>query len=130
MDGDGIGSQDFDLGINFGPDDNMMDEDTFSVDGSVGVGRDAVIGDDFPSHLMRNGDMDHDFISNHTKSREPSEFPFDNDMNIDMPNFDDVNLGDMGISFDLPDLPAEGERTPGQARSPSRACKIPATLAL
>ncbi|KAF8919935.1 Rec8 like protein-domain-containing protein [Mucidula mucida] len=116
----GIGSQDVDLGIDFGPDGNMdVDMDNLSVAGSVGVGRDAVVGNDsIGSHLL--GD-DLDFMSNRSKSRGASEHPFDNDMNVDMPNFDDINMGEFGIGFDLPDIPADGEKTPGQDRSPSRA---------
>lgn len=130
LDEDGIGSQDFDLGIDFGPgDDNMgMDVDymdNLSTAGSVGVGRDAHVGDDsIASHLMGDGGIDFDLMSNRSKSRAASEHPFGNDMAVDMPNFEDINMGDFGISFDLPDLPADGEKTPGQDRSPSRACEV------
>ncbi|KAJ7725879.1 Rec8 like protein-domain-containing protein [Mycena maculata] len=112
---DGIGSQDFDLGLDFGdgekPSEND-ENDMMSVDGSVGVGR------DLPAHeasldaqfARNNGDMDLDIFSNHSKSRGGSEHPFDTDMNIDMPDFD------LGINFG----PDDREKTPGQTRS-SRA---------
>ncbi|KIY74365.1 hypothetical protein CYLTODRAFT_416207 [Cylindrobasidium torrendii FP15055 ss-10] len=124
MDGDGIGSQDFDLGINFGPDEMDVDNDSSSVDGgSVGVGRDAFVGDQsIASHLMGGRDMS-ESLSVRSKSRDFSAPPYepDTNMDVDMPAFGGVDLGDMGIGFEMPDLPLEGERTPAAIRSPSRA---------
>ncbi|KAK0241868.1 Rec8 like protein-domain-containing protein [Armillaria nabsnona] len=133
---DGIGSQDFDidLGLDWGDgavNNDSMDVDALSVDGSVGVGRDAAPGRDsigIDAHLL-GGDVDMDMdidLLRRSKSREASEHPFDADMNIDVPDFGDVDLGDLGIGFDLPndlpsDLPQDGEKTPGQTRSSSRA---------
>lgn len=96
-----------------------------SVDGSVGVGRDAGNRrDSIHSYLLgRNGmDADIDIMSNRSKSREPSEHPFNHDVSMDFPDLAGMDLGDFGIGFDdLP--PAENEKTPGQTRASSRACK-------
>ncbi|KAG6812594.1 hypothetical protein H0H92_001945 [Tricholoma furcatifolium] len=125
---DGIGSQDFDvdLGLDWdAPPENTGDKDEeMSVDESVGVGRDAGDHrrDSIHSHLLgRNGlDVDMDVLSMRSKSREPSEHPFDNDVNLDFPDLGGMDLGDFGIGFDeVP--PVEGERTPGQTRASSRA---------
>ncbi|KAG7098857.1 hypothetical protein E1B28_000760 [Marasmius oreades] len=130
---DGIGSQDFeiDLGLDFGDGPNQQGEenqDSMSVDGSVGVGRDAdpfrnSIGAEF---MEEAGGMGLDWLSNRSKSRGPSEHEFGADMEVDMP-LDGLDLGDFGVGFDevpvegLLALPADGEKTPGQTRSPSRA---------
>ncbi|KAJ6609858.1 Rec8 like protein-domain-containing protein [Mycena sp. CBHHK59/15] len=118
---DGIGSQDFmDLGLDWGDGVNPSENgenDNMSVDGSVGVGRDApLIDESLDAQFMRNnGDMDMDIFSNRSKSREASEHPFNADMNIGGPDFGmDI---DLGINFGEPD---DREKTPGQARS-SRA---------
>ncbi|KAG6845407.1 hypothetical protein H0H87_009754 [Tephrocybe sp. NHM501043] len=124
---DGIGSQDFDvdLGLDWDavPDKDGEKDDEMSVDESVGVGRDAGSRrDSIHSHLLgRNGmDMDMDILSNPSKSRDPSEHPFDNDVNMDFPDLAGMDLGDFGIGFDdLP--PVENEKTPGQTRASSRA---------
>ncbi|KAF7321336.1 RAD21 protein [Mycena kentingensis (nom. inval.)] len=107
----GIGSQDFDLAIDW----DDKNEDTMSVDGSVGVGRrDLNMGDDsIGDQFMGNGDvnMDLDVFSTHSKSRAGSEHPFDNAMmDFDLPDVD------LGIDFDN----LEPVKTPGQAQS-SRA---------
>ncbi|ESK96677.1 rad21 protein [Moniliophthora roreri MCA 2997] len=129
---DGIGSQDFelDLGLDFGdgPEQQEKEQDSMSVDGSVGVGRDAVsmrdsVGAQFMEDAMA---MDLDLLSNRSKSRAPSEHGFGADMDVDMggADFGGIDLGDFGINFgDGPaeGFPTEGERTPGQTRSPSRA---------
>ncbi|KAJ7287591.1 Rec8 like protein-domain-containing protein [Mycena rebaudengoi] len=107
---DGIGSQELeDLGLTFG-------DDLMSVDGSVGVGRDAgVMDEDLDAQFRRNGDMDMDIFSNRSKSRGASEHPFGAGMDIDMPDLG-MNL-DLGIGFgDTNDR----EKTPGLAGS-SRA---------
>ncbi|KAG5735638.1 Cohesin subunit rad21 [Termitomyces sp. T112] len=124
---DGIGSQDFDvdLGLDWdaAPEKDGNKADEMSINGSVGVGRDAGSRrDSINSHLLgRNGmDIDMDILSNRSKSREPSEHPFDADVNMDFPDLAGMDLGDFGIGFD--DLPlAENERTPGQTRASSRA---------
>ncbi|KAF7315386.1 RAD21 protein [Mycena indigotica] len=106
---DGLGSQDFDLGLDWG--DKPENEDNMSVDGSVGVGRDLpVLDESLDGQFMRNGDMDIDLFSTHSKSRAASEHPFDGDMmNIDLPDMDlGINFGD------------EREKTPDQIRD-SRA---------
>ncbi|KAK7472631.1 sister chromatid cohesion protein 1 [Stygiomarasmius scandens] len=130
---DGIGSQDFlDLGLDFGDgpvQDEEQNQDSMSVDGSVGVGRDAGAHlDSIDAQFMDQdlGNMDLDILSNKSRSREPSEHPFGAEMNLDVPDFEGIDLGDLGIGFDDNDvnmngLPAEGEKTPGQTRSPSRA---------
>ncbi|KAF8967815.1 Rec8 like protein-domain-containing protein [Flammula alnicola] len=123
---DGIGSQDFndlDLGIHWDDEQNEKSE-AMSVDGSVGVGRDAQIhGDSFDSDLMRGHGLgvDLDVLSHRSKSRDVSEQPFGTAMDIDV--FPDVDLGDLGIGFDdlPPDVGDVNGRTPSQTRSLSRA---------
>lgn len=131
---DGIGSQDFndvDLGINWGDEPVVGSEhgkdnqDNMSVDESVGVGRDAPDRrESVDPHLLGrdNMDMDMDILSNRSKSRDPSEHPFGADVNMDFPELEGMDLTDYGIGFDP--LPADDrEKTPGQTRSSSRACK-------
>ncbi|KAF9481568.1 hypothetical protein BDN70DRAFT_854995 [Pholiota conissans] len=128
---DGIGSQDFndfDLGINWGDEQNEKSEQ-MSVDGSVGVGRDAnVHRDSLGPDMFGDQGLDLDVLSHRSKSRDVSEQPFGAAMDVDP--FPEVDLGDLGIGFD--DIPANvnetfGEAegfnggTPGQTRSPSRA---------
>jgi cohesin complex subunit SCC1 len=133
---DGIGSQDFhdvDLGINLddepigGETPNGLD-DNMSVDESVGVGRDAQHHrDSIHSRLLtQNGrDLDLDLLSNRSKSRGASEHPFGGDVDMDFPELAGMDLGDFGIGFD--DMPLDNientEKTPGQTRESSRACK-------
>ncbi|KAG6820980.1 hypothetical protein H0H93_008609 [Arthromyces matolae] len=124
---DGIGSQDFDvdLGLDWdaSPDKAPRNTDEMSVDGSVGVGRDAGHRrDSINTHLLgRDGmDFDMDILSNRSKSRDPSEHAFNGDVNMDFPDLGGMDLGDFGIGFDdLP--PVENEKTPGQTRASSRA---------
>ncbi|KAK7035505.1 sister chromatid cohesion protein 1 [Paramarasmius palmivorus] len=139
---DGIGSQDFelDLGLDFGDGpEQEKDQDSMSVDESIGVGRDAAsMRDSVGAQFMEDGvTMDLDLLSNKSRSRAPSEHGFGADMDVDMDmggaDFGGIDLGDFGINFGdgpaegapegIPDdgLPAEGERTPGRVRSPSRA---------
>ncbi|THU95366.1 hypothetical protein K435DRAFT_779041 [Dendrothele bispora CBS 962.96] len=129
---DGIGSQDFlDLGLDFGDgpvQDEEQNQDSMSVDGSVGVGRDAGAHLDSIDAQFMDQDLgnDLDMLSHKSMSREPSEHPFGADMNVDVPDFGGIDLGDFGIGFEDGDinmngLPEEGEKTPGQTRSPSRA---------
>ena len=127
---DGIGSQDFndlDLGIDWDgePKNDVNDKsDLMSVDGSVGVGRDAYIGRDSlePGFLQGHGyGADLDVFSHKSKSKDVSEAPFDIPMDIDIPGLG-VDLTDFGVGFgDLPPL-EDGEKTPGATRSMSRAC--------
>ncbi|KAJ7593862.1 Rec8 like protein-domain-containing protein [Mycena floridula] len=117
FDASGIGSQDFDVDIDLGID--WGEGDGISVDGSVGVGRDAQahqgsIGSQFLD--KDNMDVD-DFLSHHTKSRDPSEHPFGGmDMDMGMDIGMDAGDVDLGIGFDM-DIDV---KTPGQAGS-SRA---------
>lgn len=129
---DGIGSQDFDvdLGLRWDPEplneDGSVREDAMSVDGSIGVGRDAAgHRDSIHSHLLgrKSVDVDMDILSNRSKTRELSEHPFDVDVDMDLPDFGGVDLGDFGIGFDPP--PQENmDKTPGQTRASSRACAL------
>ncbi|KAF5370811.1 hypothetical protein D9758_001863 [Tetrapyrgos nigripes] len=126
---DGIGSQEYlDLELTFDEPlpDEEQNQDSMSVDGSVGVGRDAVHLDSIDAQFMDRGGMDYDMLSNKSRSRDPSEHPFGPDMNVDMPDFDGIDLGELNIGFgdddvNMDGLPKEGEKTPGQTRSPSRA---------
>ncbi|KAL1705021.1 Rec8 like protein-domain-containing protein [Schizophyllum commune] len=130
---DGIGSQDFDvdLGIDwgdeFGGEQGRDADDSMSMDGSVGVGRRDSMA---PSRLSLDsrfgpGGPNIDLMSNRSRSRDPSEQPYaaDMDMDIDMPEFGAVDLGDLGVGFDdQPPLPSDDhEKTPGQTRESSRA---------
>ncbi|KXN90904.1 Cohesin subunit rad21 [Leucoagaricus sp. SymC.cos] len=125
---DGIGSQDFndlDLGINWGDepqassekDDN---EEQMSVDGSIGVGRDAASrAESVGSHLLGGKHtLDLDLLSHMSGSRAPSEHPFGADMDVDMTG---VDLGDFGIGFDEPMVVEPQAKTPEETRSLSRA---------
>ncbi|KAJ7072380.1 Rec8 like protein-domain-containing protein [Mycena amicta] len=117
---DGLGSQDFlDLGLDFG--DKPDNEDSMSVDGSVGVGRDLpMVDESLDAQFMRNDDMDVDLFSTHSKSRAASEHPFDGDMmNIDLPDIDlGINFGDPRSSrassplSDVPLTPPPGDPIP------------------
>ncbi|KIK67116.1 hypothetical protein GYMLUDRAFT_37150 [Collybiopsis luxurians FD-317 M1] len=121
---DGIGSQDFfDLGVDFGDApllSEKSEDESMSVDGSVGVGRDAASHRDSIADQFMDVDGKFDTFSQRSRTRELSEHPFGADMNIDMPEFGDVDLGDIGIGFDP--VPVDVvEKTPAQSRSPSRA---------
>lgn len=122
------------MGIDWGDDagNATRDEDGLSVDDSVGVGRDAgnfneSIGGQFNGGNM-DIDMDLDLLSHRSKSRDASEHPFGADMDIDLPDFGGMDLGEMGIGFDLP--PSDPVGTPGQTRSSSRACESKPSLHL
>ncbi|KZW00272.1 hypothetical protein EXIGLDRAFT_167777 [Exidia glandulosa HHB12029] len=114
LDGDGIATQDFDdLGLNFG--DGKDDADL-----SIEVGRDAPDRSrlSVDSHILGDGGpMDLDVLSR--MSREPSEPALDLDMNLGLGDID-MNLDDLGLNWG--DGPSDGEKTPGEARTPSRAC--------
>jgi cohesin complex subunit SCC1 len=123
---DGIGSQDFndlDLGIDWDgePNNGANDrEDLMSVDGSVGVGRDAQIGRDSlgPLSIHGNGsEGDFDAVSRRSKSREVSDVPLDMVMDIDLPDLS-VDLAELGVGFD--EIPSVGS-PPVEIQS-SRAC--------
>lgn len=129
---DGIGSRDFDdldLGIHWGDEQNEK-SDKMSVDDSVGVGRDAAAHrDSLGPELLGNHGFDLDILSQRSKSRDASEQPFGEGMDIDP--FPEMDLGDLGIGFDdmpapipIPDLEEAHARTPSQTRSLSRACKL------
>ncbi|KAF5389353.1 hypothetical protein D9757_004287 [Collybiopsis confluens] len=130
---DGIGSQDFfDLDVDFGDapiTSERGEDDSMSIDGSVGVGRDAASRRDSIADHFMDIDGKFDMLSQRSRTREPSEHPFGADMNIDMPEFGDVDLGDLGIGFDP--MPVDVAQIPAQTRSPSRASSplsdVPAT---
>ncbi|KAF7782499.1 hypothetical protein Agabi119p4_1875 [Agaricus bisporus var. burnettii] len=123
---DGIGSQDFndlDLGINWGDEpltSSDRHDDLMSVDGSIGVGRDAMAhGGSVASHLLaETHTLDVDLLSHPSLSRAASEHPFGADMDVDMAG---VDLGDFGIGFDAPMVVEPPEKTPEETRSLSRA---------
>ncbi|KAF9070059.1 Rec8 like protein-domain-containing protein [Rhodocollybia butyracea] len=122
---DGIGSQDFfDLGVDFGPENGNEKVDdkseTMSVDGSVGVGRDAGL------HHDSIGDQFMD-VDARGKSRELSEHPFGPDMNLDMPEFGDVDLGDLGIGFDPMPMDVDVAREKSLSRASSPLSEVPPT---
>ena len=127
---DGIGSQDFndlDLGINWGDEPQLSSEredndERMSIDGSIGVGRDAASrAESVGSHLFGGKHtLDIDLMSHMSGSRAPSEHPFGADMDVDMAG---VDLGDFGIGFDEPMIVEPVEKTPEETRSLSRACK-------
>ncbi|KAJ3562558.1 hypothetical protein NP233_g9497 [Leucocoprinus birnbaumii] len=125
---DGIGSQDFndlDLGINWGDEPQLSSEredndERMSIDGSIGVGRDAASrAESVGSHLFGGKHtLDIDLMSHMSGSRAPSEHPFGADMDVDMAG---VDLGDFGIGFDEPMIVEPVEKTPEETRSLSRA---------
>jgi cohesin complex subunit SCC1 len=128
---DGIGSQDFndlDLGINWGDEPQASSErddheERMSIDGSIGVGRDAASrAESVGSHLMGKHTLDIDLLSHMSGSRATSEHPFGADMDVDMGG---VDLGDFGIGFDEPMAiePEPTTKTPEETRSLSRACE-------
>lgn len=134
---DGIGSQDYndvDLGIYW--DDEPVNEaelqkgnesDRMSVDGSVGVGRDVQTRrGSIDSQLLGRQSAELDILSVRSKSRHLSENPF-SDVNMDPPDFGNVDLADFGIGFDAPHID-EALITPGQTRSSSRACECKSTM--
>ncbi|RXW13676.1 hypothetical protein EST38_g12180 [Candolleomyces aberdarensis] len=128
---DGIGSQDFgdlDLGINWG-DEPVQQSDAMSVDGSVGVGRDAPnVHDSFDlPHL--NGihkDDNLDMISQRSRTRELSEQPFLPPLDMDFPDFEGMDLGDLGIGFDKPVEEPAAEKDPS-SRASSPLTDLPDT---
>lgn len=113
LDADGIATQDLDdLNLNFGEEDlsievgrDAPDRSRLSVDSRV---------------LGEGGAMDLDVLSR--MSREPSEHGLDLGMDIDFPDIGGGDFLDLGLTFDPDTGPSDGEKTPGQARSPSRAC--------
>lgn len=130
---DGIGSQDFndlDLGIIWGDEPQASSEknendEQMSVDGSIGVGRDAASrAESVGSHLLGGKHpLDIDLLSHLSESRAQSEHAFGADMDVDMAGID---LGDFGIGFDEPMVPLAAEpaeKTPEETRSLSRACE-------
>jgi cohesin complex subunit SCC1 len=129
---DGIGSQDYndvDLGIDWDgePRNEPNDRsDMMSVDGSVGVGRDAYIGRDSlePGHIFGNGyGVEFDAFSQREKSREASEAPSGMDMNLDIPDLG-VDLAEFGIGFDDVHPAEESVLDLDAIPALSRACKL------
>ncbi|EIW83274.1 hypothetical protein CONPUDRAFT_136365 [Coniophora puteana RWD-64-598 SS2] len=128
---DGIGSQDFgeiDLGLDWGDGPVSVVNDAASIE----VGRDAATPfsarESVRSHLLgevgleRVGGDDADFFS--VKSRQASENPFIDDMDLDAgfgPEIAGVDF-ELGIDFGdgPPPPPSEHAKTPEQTRSPSR----------
>ena len=110
--GDGIASQDFDLGLDFG--------DAGRDDMSIEMGRDGPKGSrmSVDSRVMGDPDADVDVLSR--LSREASVHA--PNMDVDMGFGDLGDLGDLGLNFGDEGL-SEREKTPGEARSPSRACE-------
>jgi cohesin complex subunit SCC1 len=130
---DGIGSQDFELGLDFGERSSERGYD--DADESVELPRDAAqprrARDSLASHMLGRDDMDADFDLMSRRSRAPSEHPFDADMDLDLGAGAGLDLGDLGISFDGgADVPmmSDREKTPEQTRSPSEQLKQPKTL--
>jgi len=124
---DGIGSQDFndlDLGIDWDEPRNEPNDrsELMSVDGSIGVGRDAYIGRDSlePGHILGNGyGADFDAFSQGDKSRADSEAPFG--MDIDTPV--GVDLTELGVGFDGIPPPEEDVPTLDAIPALSRGCE-------
>jgi len=122
---DGIGSQDFDLdlGLDFG--DGPVSVNGYE-DMSVEVGRDAAAPRlSLDSHVLGNDgmDVDMDLISNRSKSRAASEHPFAAGMDMDFgPDLGAIDF-DLGVDFGDKIPSSDREKTPGQTRSSSRACK-------
>lgn len=123
---DGIGSQDFELGLDFGGGARTPSALGEDPDESVEVGRRAAsmrhARDSLASHLIGKGDMEMDIDIELTsrRSRAPSEQPFNSDMDLGL-GHEPMDLGDFGITFGGgEDQPmSEHEKTPEQTRSPS-----------
>jgi cohesin complex subunit SCC1 len=118
---DGIGSQDFelDLGIDFGdiPPSDIPPSEHDSIEQGRDMPRPRAARDSLASHLLGRDDtaMDIDLDMLSRRSREPSEHPFDADMNLDFGDAGQMDL-DLGITFG----DEEREKTPGVTRSPSK----------
>ncbi|PFH47335.1 hypothetical protein AMATHDRAFT_67921 [Amanita thiersii Skay4041] len=102
---DGIGSQDFpdvDLGIDWG-NEHHETEDNISFDGSLGVARDA---------LPREASVDLEFKAREALDLEtvlaeksldsPRNLNHGDIMELDLPTFEGVDLGELGVGFDVP----------------------------
>ncbi|KAI0046073.1 hypothetical protein FA95DRAFT_1583171 [Auriscalpium vulgare] len=122
---DGIGSQDYevDLGLDFGdaPASSERARSEFEDDDmSVGVGRDAAairdVRQSLGSDILGRGGDDLDVLSH--RSRAPSENPFAGDFDFGADTGMDI---DLGLDFGDRPPPSEGDKTPGQTRSLSRA---------
>ena len=118
---DGIGSEDYELGLSFG-DPETPRERSEADDLSVEVGRDAAPlrapRESLDSHLLGKGPEELEVLSHH--SRAPSENPFADDMGFGFGPEEGLNI-DLDLDFD--DHPvSEGGKTPEQTRSLSRAC--------
>lgn len=118
---DGIGSEDYELGLSFGDPETPRERSEAADDMSVEVGRDAAPPraprESLDSHLLGQGADELDLLSHH--SRAPSEHPFADDMGFGFGPEDGLNI-DLDLVFD--DHPvSDGGKTPEQTRSPSRA---------
>jgi cohesin complex subunit SCC1 len=106
---DGIGSHDYedvDLGLDFG---DGLESVEVGRDGPASVaGRESV-----DSHIFGKGGMNGELDR---MSREASENPFGAEMNMDIDFGPDLGGMDIDLGLDF------GGQTPGQTRSPSRAC--------
>jgi cohesin complex subunit SCC1 len=113
---DGIGSRDYDidLGLDFGDGPVSAHEND---DMSVEQGREAAAPrHSLDSHIFGNDGRDKEFDLLSNRSRGASEHPFGAEMDMDFgPDFAGI---DLGVNFGDNDR----EKTPGQTRSPSRAC--------
>ena len=119
---DGIGSEDYELGLSFGDPETPRERSEAADDMSVEVGRDAAPPraprESLDSHLLGQGVEELELLSHH--SRAPSEHPFADDMGFGFGPEDGLNID---LHLDLDDHPvSDGGKTPGQTRSPSRAC--------
>lgn len=126
---DGIGSldyNDFELGIDWDGEARSEPHDRsemMSVDGSVGVGRDAHLRRDSldSGQFARNGfSAELDAFSLGQKSREASEVPFGMDMNLDIPG---VDLTEFGVGFDNILPPEENVPSLDVIPTLSKACE-------
>jgi cohesin complex subunit SCC1 len=119
---DGIGSEDYELGLTFGDEATTPRERSEADDLSVEVGRDAAPPraprESLDSHLLGQGVEELELLSRH--SRAPSEHPFADDMGFGFGPEEGLNID---LDLDMDDHPvSEGGKTPGQTRSPSRFC--------
>ena len=117
---DGIGSEDYELGLSFGDPETPRERSEAADDMSVEVGRDAAPPraprESLDSHLLGQGVEELELLSHH--SRAPSEHPFADDTGFGFGPEDGLQHIDLGLE----DPVSDGGKTPEQTRSPSRAC--------
>lgn len=119
---DGIGSEDYELGLTFGDEATTPRVPSEADDLSVEVGRDAAppraARESLDLHLLGQGVEELELLSHH--SRAPSENPFADDLGFGFGPEDGLNID---LDLDMDDHPlSEGGKTPEQTRSPSRFC--------